>query len=76
MKIEEIYDQQQIFHIILLLGKIATIICYLIFIPPGISLICVVVLFAVISLVVSIIVRSYGNVTSSNTNSAQGVKQV
>jgi len=61
MKIEEIYDQQQIFHIILLLG---------------ISLICVVVLFAVISLVVSIIVRSYGNVTSSNTNSTQGVKQI
>jgi len=62
MKIEEIYDQQQIFHIILLLG---------------ISLICVVVLFAVISLVVSIIVRSYGNVSpSSNVNSTQGVKQI
>jgi len=62
MKIEEIYDQQQIFHIILLLG---------------ISLICVVVLFAVISLVVSIIVRSYGNVSpSSNINSTQGVKQI
>jgi len=59
MKIEEIYDQQQIFHIILLLG---------------ISLICVVVLFAVISLVVSIIVRSYG--PSSNVNSTQGVKQI
>ena len=75
MKIEEIYDQQQIFHIILLLGKFTLFVFFALkpFIS-GISLICVVVLFAVISLVVSIIVRSYG--PSSNVNSTQGVKQV
>merc|ERR1719187_76958 len=52
-KIEEIYEQQQIFHIILLLG---------------VSLITVVVFFAFVSLVVSIITKKFKNNNSLNNH--------
>merc|ERR1719429_691491 len=65
MKIEEIYTRNQIFNIILLIG---------------VSLICVVTFFALVTLIVAVITRkcwtSNNNNSEDNNNNSNGVRQI